>query len=150
MSASGSLLGYANHLYYNTGSYVSPTWVLISNVADAKVLLDAEEAEATTRAGGGYKITEPGLFGLSVEYDAIYDGTDTVLLALRTACLARSSLEFLALDGLLATAGSLGVRFLGKVFGFSKDEALGAMTKVTPLKLKACLAPNAPASYTAS
>jgi len=148
MAASGPLLGYANHLYYNTGSYGFPTWVLITNVANAKVSLEANEAEATTRAGAGFNIKEPGLFDLSVEFDAIYDATDTVLMAIRAAALARTPIEIFALDGLVVTTGSLGVRFIGKFFGFSKDESLGEMTKVTPLKIVPCLSATAPASCT--
>ena len=150
MSASGPLLGYANHLYYNTGSYETPVWVLISNVANAKVMLEFGESDATTRAGLGFSLTEPGLAGLSVEYDAMYDATDTVLMAIRTATLARASMEILATDGPVATTGSLGVRFVGKWYGFSKDESLGEVTKVTPLKIKPCLAETAPASFTAA
>lgn len=149
MAATSTILGYANHLYYNTGSYGSPTWTLISNVADCKVLIETDEVDATTRAGGGFFIAEPGLHKISIEWSMIYDGTDTAFLALRTAALARTSIEFLALDGLSGTTGSLGIRATCKLFGFPKDEAIAGITKVD-MKAKPALYSVAPASYTAA
>ena len=42
-------------LYYNSGSYASPTWVEICNVKDVTLSLEKDEVDVTTRCSGGLK-----------------------------------------------------------------------------------------------
>lgn len=119
--------------YRNTGTYAAPVWDLISNVKDLTLNLDKDETDVTTRASGGFKEFVDGLIDASIEFSMLYDTTDTDFTAIRTAFFAKSSIEFLILDGLVATTGAQGLRVTCMVKSFTRNETLGEalMTDVT-------------------
>jgi len=135
--------------YRNSGSYGSPTWDLISNVKDLTLNLDKDETDVTTRASGGFKEFVDGLIDASIEFSMLWDTTDTDFTAIRTAFFAKTSIEFLILDGLVATAGSQGLRVTAMIKSFTRNETLGEalMVDVTIRPVKNANA--APAWYTA-
>lgn len=141
------ILGFNGKLYYNTGSYASPTWVLVNNVGDLTLPLEAGEAAVTTRGGGGFEQVVAGLIKFGLEFKMVYDPADTAQTAFRTAFFARSSIEFAAMDQAIATAGSQGMRVTCAITKFSRDENLGEAMMVQ-VAAKATYAANAPAWYT--
>lgn len=144
------VLGLAGKAYYNSGTYGSPTWVLVANVGDIKVSDAREENEIKLRNQGGFVVTVAGLRKVSYEWSSVYDPGDTVQTAFRTAYNANppTALEMLILDGPQGTAGSSGIRATMAITKFPRQEELSnAMMQefgVTPT-----YAANAPAAYTA-
>lgn len=120
-------------LYYNTGSYASPTWTLICNVKDLTLSMESAETDVTTRCGSGFREYVAGLTDITVSFNMLYDPADTAWEALRGHFFAKTTVEVLVLDGPQATAGSEGPRFHAIVTSFSRNETLGEalMTDVT-------------------
>lgn len=137
-------------LYYNTGSYGSPTWTLICNVKDLTLNMSNGETDTTTRCGGGVREYVAGLSDISISFNMLYDTGDTAWEALRAAYFGKSSLEFLCLDGLVATVGSEGLRATMVVTNFNITETLGEAL-MTDVSLRPTPNDNAaPAWYTVS
>jgi hypothetical protein len=135
-------------MYRNTGTYTVPVWNEIPGVHDVTLNLPIDEADVSTRGGGGFKASEPTLMDAAVEFDMPWEETDTDLTEFRTRALARTSLDMLVLDGDAATAGSQGLRATMKVFEFTREEALDDALRAS-LRLKPCLAANAPVWFVA-
>jgi hypothetical protein len=115
-------------LYRNTGTYASPTWNEITNVADVTVQLSKGEADTSTRASG-WKTRKGTLKDASIDFQLKFVPGDTDFTALLASYTGNSSIELLALDGLLATTGSQGLRAVCEVFNFQQGQPLeGAVT----------------------
>lgn len=115
-------------LYRNTGTYASPTWNEIANVADVTVQLSKGEADTSTRASG-WKTRKGTLKDASIDFQLKFVPGDTDFAALLASYTGNSSIELLALDGLLATTGSQGLRAVCEVFNFQQGQPLeGAVT----------------------
>jgi hypothetical protein len=115
-------------LYRNTGTYASPTWNEIPNVADVTVQLSKGEADTSTRASG-WKTRKGTLKDASIDFQLKFVAGDTDFTALLASYTGNSSIELLALDGLLATTGSQGLRAVCEVFNFQQGQPLeGAVT----------------------
>lgn len=112
-------------LYYNTGSYASPTWSEIDNVKDLTLSQDKGEVDLTTRASGGYEETGDGLISISVEFSMLYDTAEAYFGALEQAFTNKTAVEFAVMDGPIATTGSEGLRATCMVKTFSRNESLG-------------------------
>lgn len=143
-------VGFNCHAYYNAGSYSSPTWTEILPIKDLTLPQTDDDAESSSREGGGSKESEPGLRDNGVEYDMVYNQSDSAFAAHQTAYLARTTIELLVLDGLQSTSGSQGLRVTTKVSKFTRKEDLGGvvMTEVSAKPAKNANA--APAWYTAA
>jgi hypothetical protein len=110
-------------LYRNTGTYASPTWNEIANVADVTVQLSKGEADTSTRASG-WKTRKGTLKDASIDFQLKFVPGDTDFAALLASYTGNSSIELLALDGLLATTGSQGLRAVCEVFNFQQGQPL--------------------------
>ena len=143
------VLGFNAKLYHNTGIYATPVWDEITNVKDCKLGFSADEVDVTTRAGGGYKETEPGLIDANIEFGMVWDTDDADFTIIQAAFLARTSIEMLVLDGSYLVAGSQGLRATMKVTKFERDEPVAGVLGVA-VTMRPCIATNAPAWYTAT
>ena len=143
------ILGFQGKLYRNSGTYESPTWVLVDNVGDLELPLEAGEANISVRSGNGFELVVPGLIKYGLNFKMVYDPADANQTALRAAFFARTAIEFLALDQAVATAGSSGVRATMCVLKCSRSEAL-AEAMMCDVALKPTYAANGPAAYTVS
>ncbi len=141
--------GFQGKLYYNSGSYASPTWVLIDNVGDIDVTLESNEVPLNLRSGGGYEMFVAGLIKYGLGFKMMYDPADTAQTALRTAYFARTGVEFLVLDGPSGTAGSAGMRAMMGVFKMPRTEEINGVM-MADIALKPTYSANAPAPYTAA
>lgn len=137
-------------LYYNTGSYATPTWTEITNVKDLTLNIDKGEVDLTTRGSGGFNEFGDGLIDASVEFNILWDSSDTAFTALRTAFFAKTAVECLVLDGDSTTTGNQGLRATMMVKSFTRNETLGEalMVDVTLRPVKNSDA--APAWFTVS
>ena len=133
--------GYTAHIYYNTGSYGSPTWSAIDIITDPDLPMKFDEIESTTRASGGVKEFEPGLIDLGFSCKIKSDESVTAYTALETAVLARSSVDIMVLDGGSTTNGSRGYRFDAKIFDWGQPQAI-ADELYNTLVLKPCPSSN--------
>jgi hypothetical protein len=145
----GLKIGANNTLNYNTASYGSPSWSPIPTARDVTLNLDAEEADASTRGGGGYKASEPTLKGVSFEWDMLEDHTDTAYLAIRAAYFAGTTVDLRASTAAATAAGELWLRAVCKIFGFKKGEPLNGVNTFT-VTAKPCFSANAPSNGTNS
>ena len=143
------VLGMDAKLYYNTGSYASPTWTLISNVRDLTLNLERGDTDITTRGGGGWRQSVATLADGSIDFGMVWDNTDTVFTAIKNAFINNTVLEFLVLDGLVATTGSQGLRASMAITSFSRNEGLEDALTVD-VSAKTAYADNAPSWHTVS
>ncbi len=117
-------LGLEAKLYRNTGTYGIPVWEEIEDAQDVSLNLEAGEAEAKRRGGGGWAETIAALKGASIEFGLLYRSSNTDFTALRDAYLNRTAIDILVLDGDVATTGSQGLRAACHITNFSREEPL--------------------------
>lgn len=113
-------------LYYNTGTFGSPTWVEVSNVSDVQVSGAWNSGDGSTRATRVMKEGRTQL-PLSITGKMLAD-KGTPYVAFRTAYLAVGAsgiIDILCLDGPSDSNGSDGVRFEAEVHDWSRSEGLG-------------------------
>lgn len=120
----GNRLGLDAVLYRNTATYATPTWSEITNARDVTLNLEAGEADASRRGGGGWEEVLKALKSGSIEFELLYDNADAEFIAIRDAFFNDTSLDMLALDGDVATSGSQGLRVVCQVMNFSRNEPL--------------------------
>ncbi|MBY0513081.1 MAG: hypothetical protein K2P78_04120 [Gemmataceae bacterium] len=117
--------GFRGKIYFNTGTYNSPTWAEVASVRDVKVGAEMSEFEGSTRLAGGVEQTEPVILKLSLDGLIKSDEADVGgFVAMETAFLTRAATDVLILDGGSAVNGSRGYRVDMKVFKFGEDQAL--------------------------
>lgn len=103
----GSLIGRECKLYYNAGSYTSPTWTEITRVVDANADISKSYGDVSSRASQ-WEMKKPALKSLKISFGYRYRQgvTDAVFDALRAAALADTPTELAIADGAIATAGN--------------------------------------------
>lgn len=113
-------------LYRNTDDPYdnSPTWSLVTNVRDLTRNLEKDMADASIR-GSSFHLQVSTLKNFSIDFQMVYDPTDTDFIAFEAAYINDTDIEMLDLDGLISTTGSKGLRFQGQVTKFTVNEALG-------------------------
>lgn len=105
----------------------------ITNVKDVTLTLDAGEADISTRNNNGFKATIGTLKDGAIEFDMVWDGSDTHFTALRTAFFANTSVALACLDAAFTVAGAQGLWADFRVIGFKREEPLegAVMAKIT-------------------
>lgn len=142
-------LGLSAKLYRNTGTYGSPTWNEIDQVKDVTLTMTNNEADVTTRAGGGFVLTLPTTTAIEVSFQMLSKTGDQDLDAIRTAFFAKTDLEFAVMSGPVTDTDSRGVRFTGRVYSFTRNEAIGD-AQLFDVTIKPAPATNAPAWFSGS
>jgi len=120
----GIAVGYAHKLYYNSASYDTPTWVEVPIAKDVKITLAADEADVSTRGGGGWKAFKQGLKEMSFEFSVLRDPESTPWMYLQAAFFAGSSVDFWATDLAEDEGEAQGPRAVCELFKFDQNEAL--------------------------
>lgn len=139
-------IGLDMKLYYNTSNYASPSWSLISDVRDLTAPDVFKEADVSRRAAG-FNQYEPTLRDFSIEFDSVYDYSDTAFAALLTRYAAKTLTEFALADGLIATNGTHYLRVECKLFKAERSEPLEG-ANVYSFMAKPCYSSNAPTFVT--
>ena len=99
---SGNKVGRECNLYYNSGTYSSPTWTLVPRAVDVSVPMDKSYGNVSSR-NSKYKKERASLIGLQMTFGYRFkSGTDSVFSALRASALANTETEFLVIDDLVA------------------------------------------------
>ena len=121
-------LGLNCKLYRNdtggSGTYASPDWLEIENVKDLTIALSKDEADATTRANGGWKAVAGSLKDGSISFQMIDKPGDADLDAIRDAWLNGTQIDAAALNDAVTTSGAEGIRAWFEVVTFGRTENL--------------------------
>lgn len=113
-------------LYYNTGTFGSPTWVELTNVSNVKLDLSFQSGNGSTRATRVIKEGRTQL-PLAVTGSMLADKS-TGYVAFRTFFLASGTsavVDVMCLDGDSTTNTTDGVRFEAEIHDWSRDEGDG-------------------------
>ena len=111
----------------------------MSNVTDVTLNLETGEADITTRAAEGWRITAATLKEASVEFEMIWDTADSGFTAIQQAYFGNSALSLFVSDG---DGNGLDADFV--VTSFSRSEPLEEALKVS-VTCKPTLVSRAPA-----
>lgn len=111
-------------LYYNSGTYDSPTWTEVKNVRDLNIPDIFTESDVTTRGSGGVRQMAAGLREVSVEFQMLFDEDDADYQYFRAAYNARTKIDIAAMSGDITTNGSQGPRGYFQVFEFPNNQPL--------------------------
>lgn len=120
-------LGRNGKLYYNAGTYGSPTWTEVTLARDVTTNLDSETADADHRAAGLFGANVVVKLSAGIDFELIWDTSNAVFLVLLAAFVSAGSVEFLVLDGSVGTSGSRGVRATCNITKFTRTEALAGV-----------------------
>lgn len=115
--------GHGLHLYYNSATHASPTWVEVVQVEDVMIdQWDLDTAELLRRATR-WVMEIPTTERLTGSFKLWHGMGATVFTALRTRRMARTPTEFFFANGLAATSGTEGLRayMLMKSFPWSQS-----------------------------
>lgn len=140
-------LGRNAKIYYNAGSYASPSWTEITLARDVTTNLDSETADADHRGAGNFGADVVVRLKAGVDFELIWDTANAVFLVLLNAFTNMSGVEFLVLDGPVGTVGSRGVRATCSVSKFTRTEPLRGV-QLAQVSIMPTYADNPAAWYT--
>jgi hypothetical protein len=128
-------LGLDAKLYLNTGSYASPSWSEATKCRSVTVSLEKGTADVSVRGNNGWRATQGTLKDITIEFELVVSGADTIFTAIKNAFFNNTNVDMLALDGNVVTTGSQGPRAEYQVINFSRNEPLeDALTYSVSLK----------------
>lgn len=110
--AGGALVGRECKLYYNAGTFASPTWTLVTRAIDVNLPIDAEYGDVSSRISI-FKMQAKAqvvVGPLTFSYRYRYLVTDAVFDALRPMTFSDTKVEFAVCDTAIATTGAEYVR----------------------------------------
>jgi hypothetical protein len=134
------ILGFQCKAYRNSGTYGSPTWGEITAAKDIELVLEGDEVDVSTRAGGGFAAFMAGLISSEIELAIEADYSDGTVTALVTALLNRTVVEIALMDGGIAESGQAGFRASYSVMSMTRMEELSGTAHY---KFKIKLGPSA-------
>lgn len=137
-------------LYYNSGSYASPTWVEVTLAKDVTLNMEKSDIDVTTRGSGGFTEYANGLIDAGIDFSMLYNTADASFAAIRTAFFSKTNVEMLVLDGPESTTGSQGLRANMLVGGFTRNETLGEALMVDVTMKPVANDDSVPSWFTAS
>jgi len=108
-------LGLECVLYYNTGTYASPTWVEALNVVDTNVPLSKGEADVSRR-GRKWKLRRGTLKDASIDFNMRQEDGDPAFGVFMNSFMNSAPVELLALNGPIDEPGSQGLRAVCEIF----------------------------------
>lgn len=105
--AGGAIVGRECALYYNAGTFASPTWTLISRAIDVSYSIGSERGDLSSRISK-WKMEGKALNSLELTFGYRYRAlvTDAVFDALRPMALSDTKTEFAVCDTTIATTGA--------------------------------------------
>jgi hypothetical protein len=105
--AGGALVGRECNLYYNAGTFASPTWTLITRAVDVSYQIASERGDLSSRISK-WKMEGKALNGLELTFGYRYRHlvTDAIFDALRPMALSDTKVEFAVCDTTIATTGA--------------------------------------------
>ena len=147
-----ALLGLDGVLYFGTTydeATVPLAWDEITNVRDLSLNLEKSDADVTTRGANGWKQIITALKDGTVEFEMIYDKTDTVGFAvLQAAFFAGTQVWCQVMDSVKGATvpDADGLQALMEVASIGQTQNLEDAQKVS-ISLKPAHAPNNPPEW---
>jgi len=136
--------GYEAKLYYCAdGIGGTPEWTEVTTARGVRLLTSMGEVDLTPRACGGFKMTEPTLIDMSLEFELPYDPAVGPVDALEDAYFGRTLLGFAVMSEGVAVVGSRGAWFDGKVLKWERDEGEAGVLMVS-VTIKPCYSTDVP------
>lgn len=117
-------LGQNARLYRATSLSGQPNWLLVENVRDLTLTLEAGEADVTTRGNNGWRATVATLKDAAIEFEMVWDTADDDFIALRNAFMTGTSLAFAVADGPIGDEETQGLVATFMITGFTRNEPL--------------------------
>ena len=111
-------------LYYNAGTYGSPSWTLIANVKDVTLSVEATDITVANRSASGWSESIQGLKAATISFQIDWDTSAAGFTNVRDAFLNGTEIEIASMDGAIATSGSQGLRATMIVLSFTRNEGL--------------------------
>lgn len=112
------VLGLNAKLYRGTAGTTAAT--LLDNVKDVTLTLETGEADVTTRAANGWRITKSTLKTATLEFTMVWNTTDAGFTAIESAFFNGTAIALAALDG----SGGSGIDADWNITQFSREEPL--------------------------
>ena len=106
--------------FKNGGQGGAGSWNELANVRDVTLSLETGEADVTTRANSGWRATVATLKEASVEFEMVWDSTDTGFTAIKNAYINNGVIGMQVLDG--PSGEGLQADFM--ITAFSRSESL--------------------------
>jgi hypothetical protein len=122
-AVTGLNVGVNEHLYNNTGTYGSPTWVLVTTVQDVTIGLDKSMAEVKSRLST-WVMNLPGLKTATLEFGLLGDTSITFWDTLKAAYINDTLMDFAVSDYPIANTGAEYFRSQWYINGFPIDQKL--------------------------
>lgn len=144
------VMAFNGKAYRNTGSYGSPTWTLIDNVGDIEITDSMTKSPLSLRMAGGLKFNLPGEREINIAFKMLYNPADTNMTALRTAYLARTTVDIVLLDQAVATAGSSGQRAVCALYKAHRTEAPIGDAMMFDVEMGPTYSTDLPSDFTAA
>jgi len=119
----GTIRGLDCEIFYNSGSYASPTFAEVDAVRDANYEVSLSEVDASRRGSGGWRMNETTLKDATLNITFVKDKDDTSFLAIQTAAQGGTAVELVAYDGADAT-GSDGLDAMWKCTNWNETQDL--------------------------
>ena len=119
----GTIRGLDCELFYNSGTFGSPTWNAVDAVRDANYEISLNEVDASRRGSGGWRENETTLRDATLNVTFIKDKDDTHFVAIQTAAQAGTAVELVAYDGGNAS-GSDGLDAMWKCTSWTETQDL--------------------------
>lgn len=120
----GTKLGLECKLYRGAAGATANTEM--TNVTNVSLSLEKGEADITTRAADGWKMSAATLKEASIEFEMLYDPQDADFLAIQSAYFGNTALAFFISDG---SGGGLDCDCV--ITNFSIDQSLEEAVKVS-------------------
>jgi hypothetical protein len=95
----GLLKGFQCKLMHNSGTFGTPVWAESDAVRNATLDVGEGEVDASSRASGGWKLSETTLSEATLNVTFVKEKTDASFVAIESAAKAKTALELAALDG---------------------------------------------------
>jgi len=147
VASQGLFVGVAEFLYYNTGTYNSPTWSAIPIAKDVELPLSQSKAEIKARSSL-FKMTLPAIKECPLNFDVIYDTSQPTLDIFKNAFMNNTVMDMAMSDQAIATNGAEYFRASYYVYEFpvtqKLEEGEAASVKMD-LAYPTAAAPNTPA-----
>jgi hypothetical protein len=136
------MLGIKAKLYYRSaGSYGSPTWTEIDNIADCTLNFTWDEGAADDRSDAAHRMVKTQ-FSLDVTGTVKKKIDYAPYEYLADLVISRAVGDFLVLDGPRTTEGHRGFRFDAQLFSATEDQGLAVGAIVGAIVLKPTDSPD--------
>ena len=138
--------GFQCKVYYNnesalglsgTGTVEAPDWEELDVITDATLDLSMSEADASTRAAGGFELMEPVLLQAGLSGSLIWINGNPQCTMLLNRFLARGVIDLLILSGSNLDDDAKGVRGDFKIMSFPQKQELKELVR-NDITLKPC------------